>query len=115
MSRNFLVAALSVLVVLGACGGGGGDRPNVAQPTPEPGDPTLTDPTADPAYHLGTARFTTHQPDVLEQIGAHHAYARGLTGRGVKIGIEDSIVDYTQTAEFGSRIKLRDADGASLS
>ena len=117
MSRNILFAALSVLLVLGACGGGGGDgdRPSVAQPTPEPGDPTPTDPTADPAYHLGTARFTTHQPRVLERVGAHHAYARGLSGQGVKIGIDDTIVDYTQTAEFGNRVKLRDADGASLS
>ena len=51
---------------------------------------------------------------MLEQIGAHHAYARGLTGRGVRIGIDDTIVDYTQSAEFGNRVRLRDADGASL-
>lgn len=69
---------------------------------------------SDPSYHLGTARFTTHQPLVLEQIGAHHAYARGLTGRGVRIGIEDTVVDYTQRPEFGNRIRLSDADGASL-
>ena len=72
-------------------------------------------PTSNPAYHLNTARFTTHQPRVLGQIGAHHAYARGLTGRGVRIGIEDTIVDYTQTEEFGNRVKLREADGAALS
>ena len=52
---------------------------------------------------------------MLEQIGANYAYARGLTGRGVTIGIQDTIVDYTQSAEFGSRVKLRDADGADLS
>ena len=51
---------------------------------------------------------------MLEQIGAHHAYARGLTGRGVRIGIDDTIVDYTQTAEFGNRVRLREADGAEL-
>ena len=39
----------------------------------------------------------------------------GLTGRGVRIGIEDTIVDYTQTAEFGSRVEVREADGAQLS
>ncbi len=73
MSRNILFAALSVLLVLGACGGGGGDgdRPNVAQPTPEPGDPTPTDPTTDPAYHLGTARFTSHQPPTCWSRSAH--------------------------------------------
>ena len=86
-------------------------------PTPMPGptpDPTPPPVTSNPEYHLGTARFTIHQPDILEQVGAQHAYARGLTGRGVRIGIDDTIVDYTQTAEFGNRVKLRAADGASL-
>ena len=81
-------------------------------PRPDPKPPPLT--SSDPAYHLSTARFTTHQPNVLEQIGAHHAYAKGLTGRGVRIGIDDSIVDYTQQAEFGSRVKLTEAEGANL-
>ena len=86
-----------------------GNRPRPAPPTPPTG------PERDPAHHLTTPRFTVHQPRVLEQIGAHHAYARGLTGRGVRIGIQDSIVDYTQTGEFGSRVLLRAADGAVLS
>ena len=110
-----IVVAAICLLSLAACGGGGGSgsRPTIVtppppEPTPPPG------PTADPAFHLNTARFTTHQPEVLEQIGAHHAYARGLTGRGVRIGIEDTIVDYTQRGEFGSRVRLREADGASL-
>ena len=115
-NRWIVVSALSGLLVLSACGGGGGGSGlTVTQPTPELDDSSPTQPSSDPAYHLGTARFTTHQPDVLEQIGAHHAYARGLTGRGVKIGIQDTIVDYTQTAEFGSRVRLRDEDGANLS
>ena len=108
------VVAAICLISLAACGGGGGggSRPTIVIPAPEPTPPP--DPTADPAYHLNTARFTTHQPKVLEQIGAHHAYARGLTGRGVRIGIDDTIVDYTQNAEFGGRVRLRAADGASL-
>ena len=115
-NRWIVVSALSGLLVLSACGGGGGGSGlTVTQPTPELDDSSPTQPSSDPAYHLGTARFTTHQPDVLEQIGAHYAYARGLTGRGVKIGIQDTIVDYTQTAEFGSRVRLRDEDGANLS
>ena len=128
----FLIVALMPALV--ACGGGGGlivldpnPRPAptptpVPTPTPTPTPdptptptPTLDPPDIDPAGLLDTPRFTTHQPDVLEQIGAHHAYARGLTGRGVSIGIDDSIVDYTQRDEFGSRVKLTDADGAVLS
>ncbi len=108
------VVAAICLISLAACGGGGGggSRPTIVTPAPEPTPPP--DPTANPSYHLNTARFTTHQPKVLEQIGAHHAYARGLTGSGVRIAIDDSIVDYTQRGEFGSRVRLREADGASL-
>ena len=107
------------LALLAACGGGGGGGPTVSAPTdPPPTQPPPSRPpstASDPAYHLGTARFTTYQPEVLEQIGAHHAYARGLSGQGVRIGIEDSVVDYTQSAEFGNRARLLDSDGASLS
>ena len=108
------LALVSTVLLVGACGGGGGGRGRMTDPTPrpDPKPPPLT--SSDSAYHLSTARFTTHQPNVLEQIGAHHAYAKGLTGRGVRIGIDDSIVDYTQNAEFGSRVKLTEAEGASL-
>ena len=116
------LAAAAGVVLLTACGGGGGGSgPTTAMtptptptPTPEPEPPRTDEPSA-AQRQLATPRFTTHQPRVLEQIGAHHAYARGLTGRGVRIGIDDTIVDYTQTAEFGDRVKLRDADGAVLS
>ena len=119
-SRNAVTATTAVcLFVLAGCGGGGGggSGPAASRPPPAPPvrapEPPLT--ASNPAFHLDTARFTTHQPTVLEQIGSHHAYARGLSGRGVRIGIDDTIVDYTQTAEFGSRVRLLDADGASLS
>ena len=52
----------------------------------------------------------------LTAIGAHHAYARGLTGRGIRIGIFDSGVDLGH-GEFGGRnhngIRIADvlADG----
>lgn len=111
-SLAIVVTAICLFSLTACGGGGGGSRPTVVEPAPEPTPPP--DPTADPAYHLNTARFTTHQPKVLEQIGAHHAYARGLTGKGVRIGIDDTIVDYTQSAEFGNRVKLTAADGASL-
>ncbi len=112
MTRSVCVFGLAVFLAAcgGGGGGGGGTMPDPRPRPPEP--PPLT--ASDPEYHLDTTRFTTHQPDVLEQIGAHHAYAKGLTGRGVRIGIDDSIVDYTQTGEFGNRVKLTEADGASL-
>ena len=114
MSKH--IAAVALLVLAG-CGGGGGSGPVAGRPAPEPQPEPMRPPSADanPAHHLNTARFTTHQPVVLEQIGAHHAYAKGLTGSGVRIGIEDTIVDYTQQAEFEDRVKLRAADGATLS
>ena len=103
-----------LLAACGGGGGGGGSGPSMTRPAPQPETPRPPPTSSNPAYHLGTARFTTHQPNVLEQVGAHHAYARGLTGRGVRIGIEDTIVDYTQSSEFGNRVKLRAADGADL-
>ena len=116
--RGATVATAVSIILLAGCGGGGsGSGAALSRQPPDPPvrlpDPPLT--TSSPAFHLRTARFTTHQPVVLERIGSHHAYARGLTGRGVRIGIDDTIVDYTQTAEFGSRVRLLDADGASFS
>ena len=113
--------AVAVVLVLSACGGGGGKTAGTPlPPPPQTEDPVVTPPepsepdSRSPAYHLGTARFTTHQPQALEQIGAHHAYAKGLTGRGVRIGIDDTAVDFTQSAEFGGRIKLTHEEGAKL-
>ena len=59
---------------------------------------------------LTDERFTVFQPHVLDMVGAHYAYAQGLTGKGVRIGIEDDIVNYT-LPEFAERISF---DGASL-
>ena len=101
----FIVATL----MLAGCGGGSGSRTN-----PDPDPPSPPDYTAQAQSLLSSKRFTTDQPQVLEQIGAHHAYARGLTGKGVRIGIQDSIIDYTQTAEFGDRVELSHAAGATL-
>ena len=110
-----VTVAIGVFLLAACGGGGGGSGPSMTRPVPQPETPRPPPTSSNPAYHLGTARFTTHQPNVLEQVGAHHAYARGLTGRGVRIGIEDTIVDYTQSSEFGNRVKLRAADGADLS
>ena len=113
-----IAAGIAATLILVSCGGGGGGGPTVSTaptPTTPPSQPPPSTKTPSAAEkQLGTARFTTHQPRVLEQIGAHHAYARGLTGEGVRIGIDDTIVDYTQTEEFGNRVKLTYADGAVL-
>ncbi len=62
------------------------------------------------ADFLNDERFAVFQPHVLEMVGAHHAYARGLTGHGVRIGIDDDIVNY-RIPEFAGRISF---DGAVL-
>lgn len=59
---------------------------------------------------LDDERVSVFQPNVLEMIGAHHAYAKGLTGEGIRIGIEDDIVSY-RLPEFEGRISF---DGANL-
>ena len=82
-------------------------------PRPRPPEPPPRT-SSDPERHLETPRFTTDQPQVLEQIGAHHAYAKGLTGKGVRIGVDDTAVDFTQNTEFGSRTKLTHGEGAKL-
>ena len=55
----------------------------------------------------------------LEQVKAHHAYARGATGEGVTLGIVDSGVDpshpkYEGRLETGN-VVVRDPDGSCLS
>ena len=66
------------------------------------------------AQILKTDKFATDQPVVLRQIGVHHAHAMGLTGRGVRIGIDDDFVDYTQREEFDGRVERRASAGARL-
>ena len=110
--HRFGILLFTSALLLNACGGGAGSRPTIDTPAPQP--TPMPGPTINPSSFLNTPRFTTHQPKVLEQIGAHHAYARGLTGKGVRIGIQDTIVDYTQSEEFGNRVKLTNADGAVL-
>ena len=53
-------------------------------------------------------RVTLFQPQ-LATINAHHAYAWGLTGEGVKIGIEDDGVNY-RLSEFEGRVSFVGAE-----
>ena len=57
------------------------------------------------ASFLDSEKFNVFQPTVLEMIGVHHAYAKGLTGRGIRIGIEDTIVNY-RLPEFAERVNF---------
>ena len=61
-----------------------------------------------PASFLDDERFTVFQPNVLEMIGTHHAYAQGLTGAGIRIGIDDNIVNFT-LPEFAGRVSFEGA------
>ena len=101
-------ASVAIPLDFSACTGGCGGGPSPTQ-RDTTGHPEAS-PSADPAHHLQTARSTTHHPKVLEQIGAHRAYALGLSGRGIRIGMEDSIVNYTQRAESGGRVRLLDPE-----
>ena len=68
-----------------------------------------------PNDFLINARIQTMQPE-LETVGAHHAYAMGLTGAGVTIAIEDDLVGF-RLPEFEGRITftLRDGVGYYIS
>ena len=52
-------------------------------------------------------RFTVFQP-TLALVGVHHAHAKGLTGRGVRVAIEDDAVNY-QLPEFSGRVSFKGA------
>ena len=54
-------------------------------------------------------RLALFQP-LLANVNAHHAYASGLSGKGVRIGIEDDGVNY-RLSEFEGRVSF---DGAVL-
>ena len=103
--REALVALLAgaLALALSGCGGGGGDS-GVRN------DGTVTA----PGRILQTKKFAIDQPVVLGQIGVHHAYARGLTGASVRIGIDDTFVDFTQRDEFEGRVERKASGGARL-
>ena len=95
------VLAGALALALGGCGGGGSGIRN---------DGSI----AAPARILQTKKFAIDQPVVLGQVGVHHAYARGLTGAGIRIGIDDTFVDFTQRDEFEGRVERGFSAGARL-
>ena len=95
------VLAGALALVLSGCGGGGSGIRN---------DGGI----AAPARILQTKKFAIDQPVVLGQVGVHHAYARGRTGAGFRIGIDDTFVDFTQRDEFEGRVEREFSRGARL-
>ncbi len=63
----------------------------------------------EPSSLLKHPKLAIFQP-VLEQVGVHHAWAKGLTGDGVRIAIEDDFVNY-RLPEFEGRVQF---EGGSL-
>ena len=104
-NREALCAALAgaLALALGGCGGGGGDSGIRNDGT-----------TTSPGRILQTKKFAIDQPVVLGQVGVHHAYARGRTGAGIRIGIDDTFVDFTQRDEFEGRVEREFSAGARL-
>ena len=52
-------------------------------------------------------RFAVFQP-VLAMVGVHHAHAKGLTGKGVRVAVEDDAVNYS-LREFAGRVSFEGA------
>lgn len=52
-------------------------------------------------------RFTVFQP-VLGMVGVHHAHAKGLTGAGVRVAVEDDAINY-RLPEFAGRVSFEGA------
>ena len=101
--REGLCVVLAGALALGGCGGGSG------------GSGVRNDGTGSaPSRILQTKKLAIDQPVVLSQVGVHHAYARGLTGAGFRIGIDDTFVDFTQRDEFEGRVEREFSAGARL-
>ena len=99
-----LLAALSALTLLSACGGGSGGGP-ISTPTPAP--PPEPEPT--PAIEFDTAEYRRSDgPDLHDAIAA---WQDGATGEGVGIAIIDTGID-PDNPEFAGRISSASRDVA---
>lgn len=84
MQKAKLLASISLISLLTACGGGSGSAPQpVLTPPPPP-------PSAPPAVSPDQFRTSEYNRNwALEAVGAAEAYASGYTGEGVIIGVVD--------------------------
>ena len=89
------IAIGSLVMVLAACSGGSGSLK--VPPTPQPG----------PSQGLTPSEIDAREQrqTALRRVSARTAYARGLTGQGVRIGIEDETLDFLHR-EFAGRIDI---------
>lgn len=110
-----LGAALGVLAILSACGGGSGGGPiSTPAPAPPPSPTPSPTPTPTPAPTPPPTNFDTAEyrrsdgPDYHNTITA---WEQGATGEGVKLAVVDSGID-TDSPEFAGRIDPASADVA---
>lgn len=94
------VAVGGLVLVLAACSGGGSNAPSVSGSAPQPA----------PSRGLSALEIDAREQrqTALRLVSARNAYERGLTGRGVRIGIEDETLDFLHR-EFAGRIDTRNA------
>ncbi|WP_157668183.1 S8 family peptidase [Croceicoccus marinus] len=102
----YMLAALSALAMLSACGGGGGSGGGpISTPTPAP----APQPAPTPDIDFDTAEFRRSDGPALHDAVA--AWQDGATGRGVGIAIIDTGID-PDNPEFAGRISSASRDVA---
>ena len=89
------VAIGGLVMALAACSGGGSNVPSTSGSAPQPA----------PSRGLTALEIDAREQrqTALRPVSARNAYERGLTGRGVRIGIEDETLDFLHR-EFAGRI-----------
>ena len=106
---------LSLALAAGACAGGGGDTGSVTPsppilpppPPPPPSPPPPPPPPPPPASsfetneYFGSSTGAASPNSGLALIGASSAYARGASGRGIKVAVIDTNLDVTVSELFG--------------
>ena len=98
-----MLAALSALSLLSACGGSGGGTISTPTPTPAP------EPKPTPAVEFDTAEYRRSDGPALHDAVA--AWQDGATGQGVGIAIIDTGID-PDNPEFAGRISSASRDVA---
>lgn len=101
--RLALVSFLALLSTGCAAGGGAPSRPA------DPPEPVVSEAEERQRREYAAHPEFRNQP-ALAEIKAHHAYARGATGKGVTLGIVDSGVDPAHP-RFGGKLETVNVEG----